>query len=110
MTRRSRLSLAMRMLKNKKPHRFGEVVPAGADLAPVHKLRYSNVAATLPTPEARAEFQRDKVMAAHCPTHGAIEDPAVILTGEGADMRVAFICPWCSGPELLARWEREGAS
>lgn len=59
--------------------------------------------------EAVAEFERDKAKyGSECPTHGAIEDPVIGLVGSGADARVAFACPWCSGPEILKAWEQEG--
>lgn len=40
-----------------------------------------------------------------CPTHGYLHDPIVAIVGTS----VASICPWCSDPEVLAAWEREGA-
>ena len=39
----------------------------------------------------------------NCAVHGELVDPIVGLIGE----QVAFICPWCSGPEMLAAWEAE---
>lgn len=61
------------------------------------------------TEEALAEFESDKAKyGSDCPTHGTIEDPIIALAGEGAETRVAFACPWCSGPEILAAWEKEG--
>jgi hypothetical protein len=41
----------------------------------------------------------------HCDVHGKLDDP--ILTIARPD-KVAFGCPWCSDPEVLAQWEREG--
>lgn len=32
-----------------------------------------------------------------------IEDPVIGILGD----RVAFVCPWCSAPEVLAKWEAE---
>jgi hypothetical protein len=54
---------------------------------------------------AVAELERDRrECGSSCPQHGELKDPAIaILNG-----RVAFICPWCSGGELLAAWEKEG--
>ncbi len=110
MIRRSRSSLERRMAANKKPHRFGTIVDAiPAQPGLPERLRYSRVAGLLP-PESRAEFERDRAKAAHCPKHGELTDPAIFIVGEGADRRVAFACPWCSGPDVLAQWEREGAS
>ena len=113
MTKRSKSSLERRMAANKKPHRFGEIVSAipvnnGQPGLP-ERMRCSRVAGLLP-PESRAEFEADRAKAAHCPTHGELRDPAVFIAGEGADRRVAFICPHCSGADVLAQWEREGAS
>lgn len=109
MTRRSKASLERRMAAKKTAHRFGVIARGVADLGQEGRLRYSRLAGLLP-PEARAEFERERALAAHCPEHGEIRDPAIFLAGEGAEKRVAFICPWCSGPELLAQWEKEGAS
>lgn len=110
MTRRSKVSLERRMTKNQKPHRFGEIVDAvPVDGCLPERLRYSSLAGRLP-PELRAEFEADRAKAAHCPNHGPIADPVVFMVGEGAGRRVAFACPWCSGPDVLAAWEREGAS
>ena len=59
--------------------------------------------------DALAEFESDKATyGSTCPTHGHIEDPIIGLAGEGAAARVAFACPWCSGPATLAAWEKEG--
>lgn len=59
--------------------------------------------------EAIAEFESDKAkFGSNCPVHGEMEDPVIALHGEGAERRVAFCCPWCSGPEVLAAWEKEG--
>lgn len=71
-------------------------------------VRYSTALQALrrvDTPAAAiAEFENDKATAARCPEHGALEDPVVGLLGD----RVAFACPWCSGADVLAAWEREG--
>lgn len=41
-----------------------------------------------------------------CDTHGHLEDPLVMVDPNKGQMIVA--CPWCSSPELLARWEVQG--
>ncbi len=97
------------MARNPKAHRFGAVARGLANVGLPGRLRFSRIAGLLPA-GARAEFERERAKAAHCPAHGELADPAVFLIGEGAAQRVAFACPWCSGPELLAEWEREGAS
>lgn len=72
-------------------------------------LRYSSALRALrrmPNADGRAikDFMRDKEIVARCDVHGPIADPIVgICQG-----RVAFACPWCSGPELLAAWKKEG--
>lgn len=110
MTRRSKASLERRMAANQKPHRFGEIVDAvPADGALPDRLRFSRIAGLLP-PDARAEFERDRAKAAHCPEHGELADPAVFFVGAAADRRIAFACPRCSGSDVLAQWEREGMS
>ncbi len=59
--------------------------------------------------DALAEFERDKAQfGSSCPEHGELADPIIGLVGEGKDARVAFACPWCSGSETLAAWEKEG--
>lgn len=77
-------------------------------------LRFSTYARLLRAngmpPEVLAEFEREKAeFGSTCPTHGTLEDPVIGIVGAGAEMRVAFACPWCSSPEVLAAWEREGA-
>ena len=104
-----RRSLARRMAANSKPHRFGETVAAVVDGEAPSMVRYSRALGRL-TPEAREEFERDRAMAAHCAEHGALDDPAIFLIDVGSDQRVAFACPWCSGPEILAAWEKDGMS
>jgi hypothetical protein len=109
MTRRSKASLEARMAAKSAAHRFGETVQAVfADGRP-ELLRYSRMIGKL-APAVRAEAERERLIAARCETHGLLEDPAIALIGEGAGKRVAYICPWCSGPDILAQWEREGAS
>lgn len=109
MTKRSQTSLAKRMAANNNPHHFG-VIHNGTVLLPEFgRLRYSRIAKLLP-PTAQVELEHDRVRAAHCPTHGALEDPAIMIVGSGKDGRVAFICPHCSGENLLSQWEREGLS
>lgn len=56
-----------------------------------------------------AELEADQAKyGASCPTHGALSDPVLGILGEGPAARVAFACPQCSGPEILAAWEKEG--
>lgn len=76
-------------------------------------LRYSTYLRELRkqgTPEeAIADFESDKAKyGSTCPTHGKMDDPVIGLVGEGANARVAFACPWCSGAEILNAWEKEG--
>lgn len=40
-----------------------------------------------------------------CAVHGTLEDPII---GTVPHDQVAFGCPWCSGPDMLAAWEKEG--
>lgn len=40
-----------------------------------------------------------------CPVHGELKDPVIAKLGSG----VAFVCPWCSSPQILAAWEKEGS-
>lgn len=109
MTRRSKASLEARMAAKKAAHRFGETVQAVFKDGPPELIRYSRMIGKL-TPEVRAEAECERLTAARCATHGLLDDPAIALCGEGADQRVAYICPWCSGSEILAQWEKEGAS
>jgi hypothetical protein len=52
-----------------------------------------------------AELERLRVeVGSRCERHGALADPIVFTAGE----QVAFCCPWCSDPAVLAAWEREG--
>jgi hypothetical protein len=57
-----------------------------------------------------AEYERAKEAAAICPEHGFVEDPIVGITMVRGFQEVAFACPWCSGSEMLERWEKEGLS
>jgi hypothetical protein len=41
----------------------------------------------------------------HCAVHGELKDP--VIAHAGGD-QVAFICPHCSSPKILAAWEKEG--
>lgn len=59
-------------------------------------------------PEDIAEFERDRKFAARCSIHGEIVDPVVGLVNTQEGPRAVFICPWCSSPEILKRWEEEG--
>lgn len=108
MTKRSKASIAARMAANKTAHQFEEQVQ-GTFAAVPGLIRYSRILALLPM-AARAEAERERLAAARCETHGQLEDPAIGLIGKGADQRVAYICPWCSAPAVLAQWEKEGAS
>ena len=55
-----------------------------------------------------AALEADRVAAAVCPTHGALTDPLIGYADTREGPRVAFCCPWCSDPALLAAWEAEG--
>lgn len=110
MTKKSKSSLERRMLSSKKAQRFGSISYATLkDGRFPERLRYSRLVGLLP-PEPRAEFERDRAKAAHCPKHGDLTDPAVFFVGVGAERRLAFACPWCSGSAIQAAWEKEGAS
>jgi hypothetical protein len=58
--------------------------------------------------EGADELERDaKIAAPWCQKCGRkIDDPVVGILGD----RVAFACPWCSSPEVLAAWEQEGGA
>lgn len=56
---------------------------------------------------ARLEAEKGN-FGSHCPTHGFLEDPILGVTGEGDDRRAVFGCPFCSSPEVLALWRKEG--
>ncbi len=97
------------MTRTLRAHRF-KALGAFAEGVPT-VLRFSRARASLvadgASPEALAELDRDKATAgSRCDTHGELEDPIVGLLGG----RVAFVCPWCSGPTILAAWEAEGRS
>lgn len=72
------------------------------------KLRFSSAVSALRNQGALdtlAELERLRELhGKRCPTHGELKDPILAILGE----QVAFICPWCSGPEILAAWEAEG--
>jgi hypothetical protein len=56
--------------------------------------------------EAVAEFEKDqRECGSNCPTHGPLTDPAIAIM---PNKQVAFICPWCSSPDILAAWQKEG--
>lgn len=40
-----------------------------------------------------------------CDTHGYLEDPIVGI--DTAKKQLIIACPFCSSPELLARWETQ---
>lgn len=77
------------------------------------RLRFSRCIADLRerAPElvpGLVELQR--TIGSRCPEHGELKDPIVgIVSGESwpEDDRIAFICPWCSSPEVREAWERE---
>lgn len=48
--------------------------------------------------------EHHKLCPTKCETHGEIKDPVIGLLNN----QVAFFCPWCSGSDVLARWEAEG--
>jgi hypothetical protein len=109
MTKRSKVSIEARMAARKEAHRFPELAHGRFVDGPPGLIRYSRILGML-TPEVRAEAERERETAARCATHGKLADPAIAIIGEGADRRVAYICPWCSAPDILAQWEKEGAS
>ncbi|MHB8563340.1 MAG: hypothetical protein ACYDDA_05210 [Acidiferrobacteraceae bacterium] len=43
-----------------------------------------------------------------CPEHGEIADPIVTISTLRGERELAFGCPWCSSPDVLEAWEREG--
>lgn len=73
-------------------------------------LRLSTLLAKLKTMGEGGEHSYESIKRLHrevgdnCEVHGPLEDPIVGLYNE----QVAFICPWCSAPEMLAAWEAEG--
>lgn len=91
----------------------GDPLPAVFTVQPeaVPIVRYSNALRNLrrhATPDRVAAFEADyEKFGSQCGTHGRIPDPIVgiLVTTDGA--RVAFACPHCSGPEVLAAWENE---
>lgn len=77
------------------------------------RLRFSRCVADL---QARAPelvpglVQLQAEVGSRCPEHGELKDPIVgIVSGARwpEDDRIAFICPWCSAPEVREAWERE---
>ncbi len=97
----------------KKPGVKFEAPQVGMMSGQPESVRFSTYLALLKkrgTPQAvLAEFERDQFFyGSNCPTHGELKDPVIGLVGTGPGMRVAFACPWCSSPEVLAAWEKEG--
>jgi hypothetical protein len=98
-----------RRFERKDAYRFNALEVARATVSPTGRLRYSRIVAQL-SPAGQAEAEEERKKAAHCPVHGELTDPAIFLHGEGAERRVVFVCPECSGPEVLEAWKQEGAS
>jgi hypothetical protein len=75
-------------------------------------LRLSSLLKKLKTMGDGGEHSYESIKKLHrevgdnCEVHGPLEDPIVGLVGE----QVAFVCPWCSAPAMLAAWEAEGES
>ena len=97
------------MGKKNKPHRFERLKVATMSGAPA-VVRMSTILRKLreeghDTEAAAVEDAAKAVLAGGCPNCGrAIDDPVVgVVPGD-----VAFACPWCSSPEVLAIWQREG--
>ncbi len=42
-----------------------------------------------------------------CATHGKLEDPIIMVAGEGEASQIAIVCPKCSGPEIQRAYEAE---
>lgn len=42
-----------------------------------------------------------------CDTHGHLDDPAIFIDHSVPGKRIVVVCPLCSSPELLARWEAQ---
>jgi len=80
--------------------------------APPQSLRFSTYVRGMRAQgleASAAEFEADKAKyGSSCPVHGELADPVIGMVGEGSTARVAFACPQCSGPEILAAWEKEG--
>lgn len=57
---------------------------------------------------AVAEIEKVHAMFPRCAKHGPLDDPAIVIVGEGEAAQIGIVCPWCSGGEILARWEKEG--
>lgn len=56
--------------------------------------------------DAVAEFEKDqRECGSRCPVHGELSDPAIAIM---PNQQIAFICPWCSDPQILAAWKKEG--
>ena len=88
-------------------HPLGRIVPATWSKLP-GVVRFSTAVRRLRengTPQEHLDdFERERAIAAHCPTHGALADPVIGIAGD----RVAFICPWCSDDAIREAWEQEG--
>ena len=85
-----------------------ERVHCGVFDGPPEVVRYSTAVQRLrdkhAPQKALDEFERDRQIAAICPTHGPIADPIIGLLGD----RVAFGCPECSSEDVQARYDSEG--
>lgn len=73
------------------------------------RLRYSSLlsllrASTCPIDQIDDFIALKARVGSLCVVHGELKDPAIGRVGD----QVAFICPWCSGPEILAAWQAEG--
>lgn len=42
-----------------------------------------------------------------CATHGKLEDPIIMVAGEGQAAQIAIVCPLCSDPEIQRAYEAE---
>lgn len=62
--------------------------------------------------DAGAQRAIDEIEKVHrqfprCQTHGKLEDPIIMVAGEGEAAQIAIVCPWCSDPEIRAAYEAE---
>jgi hypothetical protein len=56
--------------------------------------------------EALAEFERERAVAARCPTCGPLPDPIAMF--DVVTNRMVFACPACTTGVMRALWESEG--
>lgn len=90
-------------------HRDAGTSPAGhmvAKLRGMQRCRMSSVLRAVDEATGIAIQIGFAQTAQKCPTHGPITDPIVGML----DGSLAFACPWCSGPAMLAAWQAEGPS